>query len=114
MAGFNIIKIFTDTNILHASQAHLLIPAKVSEYIADHKRIESVDLKWQLPRMVIDERRHQMLQAAIDLSPKIGELEKLLGHSLGINEEIMSDRIDTKIRKSIDELAIEEIIGQAY
>lgn len=107
MAGFTLIKIFTDTNILHASQAHLLIPAKVATYISDHKRIESVELKWQLPKMVIDERRHQMLQASVNLAPKISELEKLLGHALGINKEIMEDRIDSKINKTIGELGIE-------
>lgn len=106
MAGFSLIKIFTDTNILHASQAHLLIASKVAEYIADHKRIESVELKWLMPKMVMNERRHQMLQAALGLSPKIEELEKLLGHALAINQEIMEDRIDAKIRKTIEDLSI--------
>lgn len=107
MAGFSLIKIFTDTNILHTSQAHLLVASKVAEYISEHKRIESVELKWQMPRMVMEERRHQMVQAAISLSPKIEELEKLLGHSLAITQEIMEDRIDAKIRKALDEYGIE-------
>lgn len=107
MAGFSLIKIFSDTNILHASQAHLLLPSKISEYISEHKRIESMELKWFLSKMVIKERRHQMLQAALNLEPKINELEKLLGHALGINEEVMAERVDTKIHKTISELGIE-------
>ena len=107
MAGFALIKIFTDTNILHASHAHILLPEKISKYILDHKKIESVELKWLIPKMVIDERRHQMLQAAKNLSPKISDLESLLGHALGINEEVMEERIDTKIQKTIAKHGIE-------
>jgi hypothetical protein len=107
MAGFGLIKIFADTNILHASQAHLLIATKVSQYIAEHQRIESIELKWMLPRMVVEERRHQMVQAALALGPKISELEKLIGHSLAISEEVMADRVDSKIRKGVEDLGIE-------
>ena len=107
MAGFSLIKIFTDTNILHASQAHLLVASKVAEYISEHKRIESVDLKWLIPKMVIEERRHQMIQAALELSPKIEALEKLLGHSLAIGKEVIEDRIDSKIRRTIESLGVE-------
>lgn len=107
MAGFALIKVFCDTNILHASQAHLMLSAKVTDYVAEHQRIESVDLKWMLPRMVIDERRHQMIQAARDILPSIEALEKLLGHSLGINDEILEDRIDSKIKKAIKDLQID-------
>lgn len=109
MAGFSLIKIFMDTNILHTSQAHLLVASKVAEYIADHKRIESVDLKWQMPRMVLEERRHQMVQAAISLGPKLEELERLLGHSLAITQEVMEDRVDSKIRKALEEYGIEVV-----
>ena len=106
MAGFSLIKIFSDTNILHASQAHLLLSPKVAQYIADHQRIESVELKWMLPKMVVEERRHQMLEAAKALFPKIAELEKLLGHNLGISEDILADRVDSKISKTLSELGI--------
>lgn len=107
MAGFGLIKIFTDTNVLHAAQAHLLVATKVAEYIAEHKRIESVELKWLMPRMVMEERRHQMVQAALSLVPKIEDLERLLGHSLAITQEVMEDRIDSKIRRALDEYGIE-------
>jgi hypothetical protein len=107
MAGFSLIKIFSDTNILHASKAHLLLPSKVSEYIAEHKRIESVELKWFLPAMVVSERKHQMIQAALSLNPKIAELESLLGHALGINNEMIEERIDSKINKQLGDLGLE-------
>ena len=107
MAGFKQIKIFTDSNIIHTNQSHLLVSSAVSAYIAEHKKIESVSLKWYLPSMVLKERKHQMLSAAIALSPKIFELEKLLGHSLAISEEIMSDRVDSKIKKTLNELDLE-------
>ncbi len=109
MAGFTLIKIFCDTNILHASQAHLLLSSKVHEYISEHQRIESVDLKWMVPKMVIDERRHQMIVAAKNIKPKIDDLEKLLGHNLGINDQILEDRIDSKIQNSIQNLGIEVV-----
>jgi hypothetical protein len=107
MAGFKQIKIFTDTNIVHTAQAHLLISSAVHKYVSEHKNIESVELKWFLPSMVLEERRHQMLAAAKGLSPKLGELEKLLDHSLGITPEIMLDRVNAKISKTIEKLGIE-------
>lgn len=106
MAGFKQIKIFTDTNIVHAAQAHLLVSNAVYKYVSEHKTIESVQLKWFLPSMVVEERRHQMLNAALTLSPKLTEVEKLLGHSLGISQEVMQDRIDSKISKTIKDLKI--------
>lgn len=106
MAGFKKIKIFTDTNIIHTAQSHLLVSTSVSSYISEHKKIESVELKWYLPSMVLEERRHQMINAAIGLNPKLQELEKLLGHSLGISEEIMSERVDAKIKKIVSELGL--------
>lgn len=107
MAGFRLIKIFTDTNIVHAAQADLLISSAVHKYVSEHKEIESVELKWYLPSMVLEERRHQMISAALALSPKLAELEKLLGHSLGINAEVMEERVNTKINKTIEGLGLE-------
>lgn len=98
------LKIFTDTNILHASQAHLLVSNAIFKYVAEHKSIESIELKWFLPEMVIEERRHQMVKAALNIKPKIDELEKLLGHSLAISPEIMEERVKSKIDKTIKEL----------
>lgn len=97
MAGFKQIKIFTDTNIVHTAQAHLLVSNAVYKYVSEHKEIESVQLKWFLPSMVVEERRHQMLSAALALSPKLAELEKLLGHSLALTAEVMEDRVNSKI-----------------
>lgn len=107
MAGFKQIKIFTDTNIVHTAQAHLLVSNAVYKYVSEHKEIESVQLKWFLPSMVVEERRHQMLSAALALSPKLAELEKLLGHSLALTAEVMEDRVNSKISRTIDELGIE-------
>lgn len=107
MAGFKQIKIFTDTNIIHAAQAHLLISTAVHKYVSEHKKIESVELKWFLPSMVLEERRHQMFNAALSLTPKLNEVERLLGHSLAITPEVMEDRITSKINKTIDELGLE-------
>ena len=107
MAGFKQIKIFTDTNIVHAAQAHLLVSNAVYKYVSEHKEIESVELKWFLPSMVVEERRHQMLSSALALSPKLAEVEKLLGHSLALTPEVMKDRINSKISRTIEELGIE-------
>lgn len=107
MAGFTQIKIFTDTNIIHTSQAHLLIPTAIHEYVSEHKAIESVELKWFLPSMVVKERQHQMLNAALDLFPKLKNLEKLLDHSLAITPEIMEERVNSKISRTIKELNFE-------
>lgn len=107
MAGFKQIKIFTDTNIVHAAQAHLLVSNAMYKYVSEHKEIESVALKWFLPAMVVEERRHQMLSAALALSPKLAEVEKLLGHSLALTPEVMADRVNSKVSRTIEELGID-------
>ena len=106
MAGFSLIKIFFDTNLLHTSQAHLLLPERLREYVAENRAIESVALQWMLPRTVVEERRHQMFEAAQELMPKLAEFEKLLGHGLGFNDEIIADRIASKIDRAIEDLDI--------
>lgn len=107
MSKSSTIKVFFDTNILYTNQAHLLLPRKVVDYIRDHRKIESVEIKWHIPRMVIEERRHQMSVSAESLMPKVNDLEKLIGHNLGINSEVLNDRITSKINKAIEEHGLE-------
>jgi hypothetical protein len=102
MVGFSTLKIFSDTNIIHVKNAHQLIERTVAEYILEHRRIESVELKWMLPGMVVEERKHQMLQEARSLMPNIGKLESLIGHSLALSDDILKDRIESKISKTLD------------
>lgn len=97
------IKVFFDSNILHTNQAHLLLPSKVIDYIKDHRVIESVEIQWYIPELVIEERRHQMQLAAESLLPKLHDLEKVIGHNLAINVEILRDRIVDKINIAIKE-----------
>jgi hypothetical protein len=97
------IKVFFDSNILHTKQAHLLLPSKVIDYIKDHRVIESVEIQWYVPEMVIEERRHQMQLAAESLLPKLHDLEKVIGHNLAISVEILRDRIVDKINATIKE-----------
>jgi hypothetical protein len=109
MVGFSTLKIFSDTNIIHVKNAHQLIERTVAEYILEHRRIESVELKWMLPGMVVEERKHQMLQEARSLMPNIGKLESLIGHSLALSDDILKDRIESKISKTLDEYQVEVI-----
>lgn len=52
MAGFKQIKIFTDTNIAHTLQSHLLVSSAVSEVISEHKEIEKTNQKMQLQELL--------------------------------------------------------------
>lgn len=97
------IKVFFDSNILHTNQAHLLLPSKVIDYIKGHRVIESVEILWYIPEMVIEERRHQMQLAAESLLPRLHDLEKVIGHNLAINVGILRSRIADKINATIKE-----------
>ncbi len=103
MSKLSTIKVFFDSNILYTNQAHLLLPSKVIDYIKDHRVIESVEIQWYVPEMVIEERRHQMQLAAESLLPKLHDLEKVIGHNLAISVKILQDRIADKINVTIKE-----------
>jgi hypothetical protein len=98
------LKVVFDTSILFSRVAHDLVRNEVKELIENNSNHKDLVINWYFPQVVIDERRYQMQNRAFDLLPSIQKLEKLLGHNLNINEEILTSRVKEAVDKQLKEL----------
>ncbi len=98
------LEVVFDTNALYTGHESDLVREEVEGLIARHSQHDDLSVGWYVPRVVIHERRFQMLKAARKLLPSIRRLEKLLGHNLNITEEALEQRVDAAVKGSIDKL----------
>ena len=98
-----------DSSVIHTDVAHALLRSEARSFIESNSGHTDLEVHWHLPQTVIDERRHQMRERAGDLVPTLGKLEALLGHNLGISEEILSSRIDETIDSQMAGLGIKSL-----
>jgi len=95
------IHIVLDTNIVFTDAAEHLLSLEAKNLIAEASKSEGVEITWYLPRVVRVERRYQMIDRATKLMPSLAKLEALLGHKLGISEEIIHQRVDAAITEQM-------------
>jgi hypothetical protein len=98
-----------DTSMLFSQVAHDLVCSEVKTFINANMTHPDLSIQWYFPRIVIDERRYQMRNKAIELLPSITKLETLLGHNLNITENILADRVNDAIEKQLGELQISKL-----
>src|SRR5438105_4325822 len=84
-----ILKIVLDTNQLFTGTASDLLQDSLRQVIESSRKHSDIQIEWYLPDMVRWEREFQMAEAAHNLLPALSKLERLLGHGLGINSEIL-------------------------
>src|SRR5690242_12245577 len=96
------VAIVLDTNCLYTEAADKLVCQDISDFILQEVPTLGVEITWHLPSVVKAERRHQMLERARKLLPNLQKLENLLGHALGINEEVLVSRVDEAIRRQAE------------
>lgn len=101
------LRIVLDTNQLYTGSASDLLREEVVQLILDCRRHQDVSLVWYIPEVVRLERRHQMQQAGRELLPSVNKLERLLGHGLGISEDILTDRVGAAIGKQVATLSLQ-------
>lgn len=95
-----------DTNVLHTKLASDLINAATKELIKSSTKYPDLTVRWYLPDVVVKERKFQMQKAGENLLPNLEKMERLLSHNLGINSEILKERIDSVIKKQVLEYGI--------
>lgn len=95
------LKVVFDTNVLFTQVASDLLRADVAQLIAQHTEHSDLAVSWYLPAIVRDEREYQMVQRAVELLPSLEKLERVLGHQLGISEDILKQRITAIIDQHI-------------
>lgn len=104
-----ILKIAFDTNVLFTNIAYNLVKDDVRLFIKENSNHSDIEIKWFLSNIVINERRYQMRNKAIDLLQPVRKLERLLGHNLNITEEILIQRVDIAISEQLQKLDISTI-----
>jgi len=95
-----------DTNILYTQVASDLVRQSVKTLIAENSTHVDLDVEWYIPRIVIGERKFQMIKKAKELLPALSKMERLLGHGFGIGGDTLEMHVEKAIKESIDELGI--------
>lgn len=90
-----------DTNVLYTQVASDLVRNNIHQLIKRNSEHTDLTIEWYLPKVVIGERKHQMLGKAIELLSPLEKMEKLLGHSFGIGKDSLEMYVDKAIEKSI-------------
>ena len=98
------LKVLFDTNILYTQAANDLVKPEVALLVQEHSSYIDHKISWHIPDIVRHERQYQMIKAGMNLVPSINKLEKLLGHNLGINENILEERVKHAVNTQITEL----------
>jgi len=100
------LKVVFDTNALYTKVASDLFNHAVTELIKENSNHPDLKITWCLPDVVMHERQYQMQRKGFELFPAIQKLERLLGQGIGINEEIIKDRVRAAIEKHIKDYNI--------
>lgn len=100
------LKVIFDTNALYTQLMSDLVKNDVRNFIQKYTDHNDLIISWIFPRPVVDERRYQMQKKAFEHIPALERLEKLLGHKLGISEDVLTERVNSVIDKQLRELGI--------
>ena len=97
------LKVVFDSNAIYSGTASDLVRHEVAQLIQESSKHSDLIIRWYLPEVVVHERQYQMQRKGFDLLPSIEKLEKLLGHGLGINVDIIKSRVEEAASKQIKE-----------
>ena len=100
------LKVVFDSSAIYSGSASNLLNEETVRLIEANRRLTEPKLTWCLPAVVVLERQYQMKSRALDLLPSIEKLERLLGHSMNITEEILDDRIRSTIQAQVTDLGL--------
>lgn len=91
-----------DTNVLFTQVESDLVRHDVNRIIKENSSHLDLQIEWHLPQVVIGERRYQMLKRASMLLPNMQKLEKLIGHSFGIDNTNLELYVDKAISDGVN------------
>lgn len=95
------LKVFFDTNVIYTVVASDLFKSEISDFLANPINDPQLDVTWFIPEVVRAEREFQMNTRATELLPSLNKLERVMGHQLGINGEVIRDRISSTIQREL-------------
>ena len=99
------LRVVFDTNILFTDSASDLVRQEAVNLIKE-STFPDLEIQWYLPEMVRHERQYQMQKRALELLPPIAKVERLLGHNLAINEQLLVDSVEKVVSLRLEELGL--------
>src|SRR6266446_323954 len=103
------IHVVLDTNSLFTLAADRLVNQQTEDAISITNASADVAVKWYIPEIVIVERKFQMKRKGLELLESVRKLERLLGHSLALTDEILDDRIEAAVKRQLEQLRVDRI-----
>jgi len=101
-----VLKVVFDTSVLYTGSASEFLSAALKRTIIENREYDELEIEWYIPEVVKNEREYQMTREANGFLFPIGKLERLIGHKLGIDKEILSTRVRETIDRQITELGL--------
>lgn len=103
-----LLKVFFDTSVIFADKSAADLASRESvRLIKEFANPSRVQIKWCLPKMVVDERRYQMLTFAKEFLPAYQKIAKLLSAERDNMAKTLESKIDEAIKRQISELGLE-------
>jgi hypothetical protein len=107
------LRVVFDTNALYVAPPSLgsasdLVRDDIVNLISESK-YPDLDISWYLPEVVRHERQYQMQTEALKLRFPINKIERLLGHNLGLTDQVLLDHVKQKIDEKELQLGVNEI-----
>lgn len=99
------LRVVLDTNILFTDSASDLVRQEAVNLIKE-STFPDLEIQWYLPEMVRHERQYQMQKRALELMPPIAKVERLLGHRLAINEQMLVESVEKVVSQRLEELGL--------
>lgn len=96
------LNVLFDTSVIKNLSANFLLRKEIVELFDNHHSLSDIDIVWNIPDIVVNERKFQMNKQGRALLPSIQKLEKLFGHNLNIDSDIIRHRIDDTIKEQIN------------
>lgn len=104
------LKVVFDTNAIFTGSASDLFKKEIGEIIESHSKLNDIEIDWYLPEVVIKERIFQMTKKGNEFLPAVQKLEKLFGHGLNINKELIDLRVKEAVKKQTDKYNVKTIL----
>ena len=96
--------VFVDTNAIISNSISEIVKSEVVDLVNKHRSYPDVKINWVIPEIVLLERKKQMKLKAENCLQAVGNLEKLVGLTWGVNKENINPHLDRAIQLQISDL----------
>lgn len=96
--------VFVDTNAIISNSISEIVKSEVVDLVNKHRSYPDVKINWVIPEIVLLERKKQMKLKAENCLQAVGNLERLVGLTWGVNKENINPHLDRAIHLQISDL----------